>query len=58
MMTTDIFALHASAIEHPYLLDLHGQMDEPMCNKPFSFEYESNIMNHSVLIEELQKVSV
>ena len=28
------------ALAHPYLEDLHSQMDEPSCDKPFDFSWE------------------
>jgi serine/threonine protein kinase len=46
------------ALEHAYLADLHGQMDEPVCNVLFDFEYERIFGTNDIPREELQKVSV
>jgi mitogen-activated protein kinase 3 len=44
------------ALEHSYLAELHGQMDEPSCDKLFDFEYERVFGSGDIPREELQKV--
>jgi serine/threonine protein kinase len=44
------------ALEHSYLAELHGQMDEPQCDKLFDFEYERVFGSGDIPREELQKV--
>lgn len=38
-----MFSLNAvvEALSHPYLARLHDVDDEPICSKPFSFEFET-----------------
>lgn len=38
-----VFSLNAveEALAHPYLERLHDVSDEPVCSKPFSFEFET-----------------
>lgn len=42
-MISDTYLLNAveEALAHPYLARLHDIADEPICTKPFSFEFET-----------------
>ncbi|CAM9135905.1 unnamed protein product [Chrysoparadoxa australica] len=44
------------ALEHAYLADLHGQMDEPVSDKLFDFEYERDFGSSDIPKAELQKL--
>eukprot|EP00752_Nemacystus_decipiens_P003339 g3089.t2 len=44
------------ALEHAYLADLHGQMEEPTCRQRFDFEYERVFGSGNIPKEELQKI--
>ncbi|KAG5192323.1 kinase-like domain-containing protein [Tribonema minus] len=44
------------ALEHAYLSELHGQMEEPSCDRSFDFEYERVFGSGDIPREELQKM--
>ncbi|CAM9900835.1 unnamed protein product, partial [Discosporangium mesarthrocarpum] len=44
------------ALEHAYLADLHGQMDEPVCSQLFDFEYERVFGSGDIPKGDLQKI--
>ena len=40
------------ALEHPYLAELHRQMEEPLCDSHFDFEFEKTAMASDVIPQE------
>jgi len=36
-------------LEHPYLEELHSQMDEPVADKHFDFDFEKHHAGHHVI---------
>jgi hypothetical protein len=45
------------ALEHPYLEELHSQMEEPVCEKNFDFDFEKHHTGHHTIPKpELQQL--
>lgn len=43
------------ALAHPYLASLHDLSDEPVCNVPFSFDFEQEALSEEQMKELIYK---